>query len=65
MEDPAKAFRERLPIQAEVCARKVLERLQKDLQGPQSLSAEDIRNLSEAADILLTMRDAYGEKRSQ
>ena len=62
MEDYSAIFRQRLSAQAEVCARKALEWLQKDLQGPQELTAEDVYHLSTAANILLTMRDKYGEK---
>ena len=62
MEDFSAIFRQKLSNQAEVCARKTLERLQKDLQGPQSLTPEDIFYLSKAADILLAIRDEYGTK---
>lgn len=62
MEDPAKIFRQKLPSQAETCARKTLEWLQKDLQGTKNLSPEDVYYLASAADILLTMRDEYGEE---
>ena len=62
MEDFSATFRQKLPGQAETCARKTLERLQKDLQGPQELTPEEVFFLSKAADILLAIRDAYGEK---
>jgi hypothetical protein len=62
MEDYAILFRQKLSGQAEVCARKTLETLQKDLQGAKALSPEDIYYLTSAAQILLTMRDYYGEK---
>lgn len=62
MDDHASMFRKKLPQQAEACARKTLEWLQKDLQGDKKLSPEDVYYLSNAADILLTMRDEYGEK---
>ena len=55
-------FRDRLPAQTEVCARKALEILQKDLQGEQKLSPEDIYHLSRAADLLLNLCDIYGKK---
>lgn len=62
MEDFSAIFRNKLSGQAETCARKALERLQKDLQGPQELTPEEVFYLSKAADILLTIRDAYGSK---
>ena len=62
MEDFAAIFRNKLSGQAETCARKALERLQKDLQGPQELTPEEVFFLSKAADILLAIRDAYGSK---
>ena len=55
-------FNERLPSQAEVCARKTLEWLQKDLQGDQKLNPEEIFHLSTAAQLLLTIRDTYGKE---
>lgn len=64
-EDPTSIFRRRLPDQVETCARKALEWLQKDLQGNKVLSPEEVHFLSSAAEILLTLRDKYGEKRSQ
>ena len=62
MEDISAVFRQKLSTQTEVCARKTLERLQKDLLGEQSLSPEEIFYLAKSADILLTLRDAYGKK---
>ena len=62
MADYSDMFRERLPAQAEVCARKTLEWLQKDLQGDQKLSPQEIFHLSTAATLLLTMRDTYGKE---
>lgn len=62
MEDFAAIFRQRLSNQAEACARKTLERLQKDLQGPQELKPQDVFYLSKAADIMLAIRDSYGAK---
>lgn len=62
MEDFSAIFRNKLSGQAETCARKALERLQKDLQGPQKLTPEEVFFLSKAADILLAIRDAYGAK---
>ena len=62
MEDFSAIFRNKLSGQAETCARKTLERLQKDLQGPQALKPEEVFFLSKAADILLAIRDAYGAK---
>jgi hypothetical protein len=65
MEDYALIFRKKLSSQAEVCARKILEALQKDLQGPAKLKPEEVFHMSSAAEILLMMRDKYGEKREQ
>ena len=62
MEDYATVFRQKLSGQAEVCARKALETLQKDLQGSRSFSAEEIYYLASAAQVLLTMRDYYGKE---
>lgn len=62
MEDYNQIFRQRLSGQAEVCARKTLEWLQKDLQGVRELLPEDVYYLSSAAQLLLAMRDKYGEK---
>jgi len=61
-EDYSVMFRQKLSGQAEVCARKALEWLQKDLQGEHLLNAEDIFYLASAAQVLLTMRDVYGKK---
>jgi hypothetical protein len=62
MENPSSAFREKLSSQAEVCARKTLEWLQKDLQSGHKLSPEEIYYLATAARILLDMRDHYGKE---
>lgn len=62
MEDHSAIFRQKLSGQVEVCARKALEWLQKDLQGDRKLSPEEIYYLSSAAELLLTMRDMYGKK---
>jgi hypothetical protein len=62
IEDYTAIFRQRLSGQAEVCARKTLEWLQKDLQGPQTLDAQEVFYLASAAQVLLSMRDMYVEK---
>jgi hypothetical protein len=62
MEDYALIFRQKLAGQVEVCARKALEILQKDLQGPQKLTPQEIYYLSMSAQALLSMRDLYGKK---
>ena len=62
MEDTANLFRQKLPAQSEVCARKALEWLQKDLQHEHKLSPQEIYYLAAAAEILLDMRDLYGKK---
>ena len=62
MEDFSAIFRQRLSGQAEVCARKSLEWLQKDLQSEQALQPEDVYYLAQAAQILLNIRDQYGKK---
>jgi hypothetical protein len=62
MEDPSLIFQIKLSSQAEVCARKTLEWLQKDLQGSQKLEPDEIYYLAYAATILLTIRDSYGKK---
>lgn len=62
MDDPSSAFQQRLSAQAETCARKTLEWLQKDLQGDRTLPPKDVFYLASAADLLLTMRDMYGKK---
>ena len=62
MEDQSSVFRQKLSAQAEVCARKTLECLQKDLQGDRTLAPQDVYYLSSAADLLLSMRDLYGKK---
>jgi len=62
MEDFSAIFKQRLSGQAEVCARKSLEWLQKDLQGEFKLLPIDIYYLASAANILLNIRDTYGKK---
>lgn len=62
MDDPSVIFRRKLPDQAETCARKILEWLQKDLQGGKTLSPREVHDLSMAAELLLTMRDIYGKE---
>jgi hypothetical protein len=62
MEDTANIFRTKLPNQAEACARKILEWLQKDLQGSKKLMPEEVFHLASAAETLLLMRDTYGKE---
>ena len=62
MEDYSVVFREWLASQAEVCARKSLEMLQKDLQTNHKFNAEEIFYLASAAEVLLEIRDKYGKK---
>ena len=62
MEDTSNIFRQKLSGQAEACARKALEWLQKDLQSAKQLDPVDVYYLAQAASILLTMRDTYGKK---
>jgi hypothetical protein len=62
MEDPSIVFRQKLAQQVEVCARKILERLQKDLQKDQTLTPQDVFYLASASELLLNMRDIYGKK---
>ena len=62
MEEPTTIFRQKLSAQAETCARKTLEWLQKDLQGDRTLTPKHVFYLASAADLLLTMRDLYGKK---
>jgi hypothetical protein len=62
MEDHSAIFRQKLSAQAETCARKTLEWLQKDLQGDRGLTPQDVYYLASAAELLLTMRDVYGKK---
>jgi hypothetical protein len=62
MEDHSFVFRQKLPGQAETCARKTLEWLQKDIQGDRTLCAKDVFYLASAAQILLDIRDLYGKK---
>ena len=62
IEDYSAVFRQKLSGQAEVCARKTLEWLQKDLQGDQKLDPNEVFYLASAAQLLLTIRDVYGKK---
>jgi hypothetical protein len=62
MEDYSSIFQQKLSGQAEVCARKTLEWLQKDLQGTCRLTPEEVYYLASAADIMLDIRDRYGKK---
>ena len=62
MEDPSKIFQTRLSSQAEACARKTLEWLQKDLQGDRKLEPDEVYYLAFAAQMLLSIRDSYGKK---
>ena len=62
MEEPTNLFRQKLPAQSEVCARKTLEWLQKDLQHEHELNPQDVYYLACAAQILLSMRDFYVQK---
>ena len=62
MAEAQSVFREKLPSQAEACARKTLEWLQKDLQSERRLEPVEIYYLASAASILLIIRDSYGEK---
>lgn len=62
MENLSYVFRDKLADQVEICARKTLEWLQKDLQSHSKLGPEDIYYLACAAEILLSLRDKYGKK---
>ena len=62
MEDTTNIFRQKLSGQAEACARKALEWLQKDLQSAKQLEPVEVYYLAQAASILLTMRANYGKK---
>ena len=62
IEDYTAIFRQKLSGQAEVCARKTLEWLQKDLQGERNLDPQEIFYLASAAQLMLTIRDTYGEE---
>jgi hypothetical protein len=62
MSSPSFDFNDKLPEQLEICARKTLEWLQKDLQGGQKLMPEEILQLSSSAELLLKLRDMYGKK---
>lgn len=65
MEDLSAKFQQRLSGQAEACARKALEWLQKDLQSGHMLNPQEVYYLAQAAQILLDIRDIYGEKWSK
>jgi hypothetical protein len=62
MDDLSVVFRDKLSGQAEICARKALEWLQKDLQLHSKLDPESVYYLACAAEILLSIRDKYGKK---
>lgn len=62
IEEYTNIFRQKLSGQAETCARKTLEWLQKDLQGERELTAREVYYLSSAAQVLLIIRDTYGKK---
>ena len=62
MDDTSNVFRQKLSGQAEACARKALEWLQKDLQSNKQLEPVEVYYLAQAASLLLTMRDNYGKK---
>jgi len=62
IEDYTAIFRQKLSGQAEVCARKTLEWLQKDLQGERNLDPQEVFYLASAAQLMLTIRDTYGEE---
>ena len=62
MEHLSSIFREKLTGQAEICARKTLEWLQKDLQSHGKLDPESVYYLACAAEILLSIRDKYGKE---
>ena len=62
MDDYSKVFRHKLPDQTEICARKSLEILEKNLRGEQSFTPEEIYYLASAAEILLDMSEKYGKK---
>lgn len=62
IEDYTAIFRQKLSGQAEVCARKTLEWLQKDLQGERSLDPHEVFYLASAAQLMLNIRDTYGKE---
>ena len=62
IEDYTAIFRQKLSGQAEVCARNTLEWLQKDLQGERNLDPQEVFYLASAAQLMLTIRDTYGEE---
>lgn len=57
----AASFRHHLPGQAEHCARKILENVQHDLLSNQDLTSQEIWNLVQSADVLLSIRDRYSQ----
>lgn len=61
-DDYSVVFRQKLSGQAEVCARKTLEWLQKDLQGNKELTPQEVYYLASAAGLLLELRDLYGKE---
>ena len=65
MENYSEVFRDKLHAQTEVCARKSLEILEKNLRGNQTLTPEEIFYLASAAEILLDLCDKYGKKWSK
>ena len=62
MENYSAVFRHKLSNQTELCARKSLELLEKDLKGTQSLTPQEIYYLAQAAEILLDLCEKYGKK---
>lgn len=62
MEDYSLVFRKRLADQAETCARKTLELIQKDLQNTHKYKPDEIYYLATAAKVFLDLRDKYGQK---
>lgn len=62
METIHQDFNKRLSSQVEVCARKSLEWIQKDLQAAHKLTPEDIYYLARAAQIFLEIRDRHGKE---
>jgi hypothetical protein len=62
MDDYSKVFRHKLPGQTEICARKSLELLEKNLRGEQTFTPEEIYYLASAAEILLDMSEKYGKE---
>ena len=62
IEDYTAIVRQKLSGQAEVCARKTLEWLQKDLQGERNLDPHEVFYLASAAQLMLNIRDTYGKE---